>query len=532
LWIKKRSTQFGLSLILTAIGSLVLVASLNWLAATYNVKKDLTANKIHTLSDQSLKILGDLKEGIEITVWTTGLDRMSANVDMRRFLNNFESASKGKLKTNVKNPNEDRAAAARDNVKRDNVIVVKSASGRESRIENFNDSKGEEQVINSVIQALKGGRKLVCFVTGHGELSVDDSEAQGLSVLKSQLAGATYDVKEITTASVEKIEDACEVLVVAGPRGDLLDRESKLLSSWLTGGGRMIALLGPGTLPGWKRLVGEYGVQLRNDILIDPRVNPPIAIATKNFSQDIEIVKGFNRLAIFPETSSLEVETQDKPGRTVRTFISSESYTFAKAGGLKDLKSIRPGASDRKGPLPVAVLVRQAVAKMPTEVVPSSKKPPLKYVPPTTPPTAPADKQSRWTWPSLVESAHAQDHDHADHEDMLGGQDEEGDVKSLPLHAEGPKDVAKETALIVVSNHNFVMNSFVTQVGNLDLFLNSVNFLMRDQDLMGIRPREIRQASLELTPENLRQVYATVLLIAVIFLAMGVWARMRKSAVD
>lgn len=520
LWLKKRSTQFAIGLAITAVMSLVLLGTMNWLATTYNFKKDLTQNQFHTLSDQTRKIAEGLKENITIRIWSTGVDRMSSNMDMRRFLENYETAGKGKIKVEIKNPNEDRPGSAADNVKRDNVIIVRSASGREARVENFTDTKGEELLTNALVQAIKGRKKTICFLSGHGELDLNSAEAQGLSQLKTQLTSSTYEAKEVALATAEKLPDECEMLVVAGPRSEALEREMHMIRGYLSAGGKMMALMGPGVPAGWRKFAAEYGVSVRADVVIDPRVQPPIAIATKNFAQDVDIVHGFNRLVIFPETSSIEVSEKSVGNETVKTFISSESYTFAKAGDIKNLKSVRPAASDMRGPLPVAVLV--------TKPLSAPEAPPAPLSPKTHETKKPAPHALLKKF-SLVSEAYAAG---GEGDDPALEMDEAPATPGSEVPKDGPKAPKTEMSLIVVGNHNFAMNSFVAQMGNSDLFLNSVNFLMKDQDLIGIRPREIRQAALELSAESLRQVYATVLLIAGLFLVGGITATRRKNAID
>lgn len=303
--------------------------------------------------------------------------------------------------------------------------------------------------------------------------------------------------------------------MIAGPKGAPAERETTLLKDYLLAGGKAFVLLGPGTDAAWNRFTGEFGVEVRTDIIIDPRVQPPIAVATKNFSQDVDVVKSFNRLVIFPEASSLKVDAELKDKTlSVKPFISSEIYTYAKVGDLKAIKSIRQASGDLKGPLPLVVLVKKTISegnKMPdfTKGAPPNMMPPSKSA-------APGMKNGHGSFKfSLMNEAYAQS---SLSEEPPAGSTEEAKPQGKV-----------EMEFIVVGNHNFAGNSFVNQMGNMDFFLNSINFLLKDEDLIGIRPREIRQASLELTAENLRQVYATVLLIAGLFLVGGIRAGRRRS---
>jgi ABC-type uncharacterized transport system involved in gliding motility auxiliary subunit len=315
-WLKKRGTQWGLGLAITAIAAVAILGVLNWAAVTYNVKKDVTQNQFHSLSEQTKNLAAGLKEEITIRVWSTNVDRMSLNLDMRRFLENYRIAGNGKIKIDIQNPNENRPEAERDGVKRDNILVVRSSSGREARVETFNDSKGEEQLTNALIQATRGGRgrKTVCFLAGHGELSLASTGADGLSTVKGQLENSQYTTKETVLATEGKVPADCEALVIAGPKTEPVEQkdglnEIDLIKSYLATGGKVIALIGANSPDKWKQLGAEYGVKVRADLILDPRVRPPFAVATKNFAQDVDFVKSFDAMVILPESSSIEVGT-------------------------------------------------------------------------------------------------------------------------------------------------------------------------------------------------------------------------------
>ena len=76
-WIKARQTRYGAyAFVYTLVVIAVLVIG-NWLANDHNKSVDVTANKQYTLSDQTKKVLGNLKADINVYYFdtSTGYDR-------------------------------------------------------------------------------------------------------------------------------------------------------------------------------------------------------------------------------------------------------------------------------------------------------------------------------------------------------------------------------------------------------------------------------------------------------------------------
>lgn len=534
LWIRKRSTQFGLALILTAVGTFALMGVLNFVASKYNKTWDVTKNKVYSLNEQSLKILGDLKDEIEVRVWTQSLDRMSANVDMRRFLENYRLASGGKLTISVQNPNNDPMGSQKDNITRDNVIVVEAKSSqRQSRIDSFNESKAEEQLTNALIKVIKGERKrTVCFLSGHGQLGLNSTEPMGLSSFRDRLREFGYEPKETELITQDKVGSECEALITVGPQGDLSDTELERVQAYLAGGGKLLAFLGPGTKANWIKLVGEYGVELQKDVVFDQTVNPPIASLTNKFAQDVSITQGFDAGLLLFQTSTLKLPTSNSfRDGTVKAFVHTNDRAVALVGDLRNLnQAMLRGA--KKGPFIVGALASRPVPESakPEEAGKSKPAPkaPMEPVAPKTP--------TSWLRNLILPNAQAQGdagkgHDHHDHDGHdHGSVPGMGSMGQPALSVDGPKDVAKETTVIVMSSIGLAANNMIDRMGNTDFVMNSVSYLLKEEDVIGIRPRELRKAQLQLSNENVRQVISTVLIIAGLFLVGAIRASRRKNA--
>ena len=93
----------------------------------------------------------------------------------------------------------------------------------------------------------------------------------------------------------------------------------------------------------------------------------------------------------------------------------------------------------------------------------------------------------------------------------------------------------KSMRLAVIGDSDFVTNSYVTVLGNKDLFLNTINWLAERQELMSIRPKsESTTVSMLFLTENENRLvlWSAVIVEPLLILAIGIgvvlWRRMRR----
>lgn len=83
---------------------------------------------------------------------------------------------------------------------------------------------------------------------------------------------------------------------------------------------------------------------------------------------------------------------------------------------------------------------------------------------------------------------------------------------------------------VAVGSSSWVANSYLRLAGNRDLFLNMMNWLSADEDLISIRPKEPEDRRLTMTANQMRLAfYSSVLAIPLLILASGlsVWWKRR-----
>src|SRR2546422_9066625 len=65
-WLKKRQTKYGAYVAVYVLVVLLIIGAANYLADRYNKTYDATSNKIFSLSDQTKKVVSNLKQDVKI----------------------------------------------------------------------------------------------------------------------------------------------------------------------------------------------------------------------------------------------------------------------------------------------------------------------------------------------------------------------------------------------------------------------------------------------------------------------------------
>src|SRR5271154_7119076 len=268
-WIQTRQTKYAAYATVYILVILAVLVLANFFANRYNKSYDATANKRFTLSDQTKKVVGDLKQDVTISYF----DRSSGMQGAKDLLDRYQNLSP-KVKIQyvdlLKNPTLARA----ENVTREGEAVIAVGSRRE-------DAKtfDEEGVTGALIRALKGGEREVCVVSGHGEHRLDDSsQNDGFSGFQNIVTRDNYKVQSINLQQKAEVPADCTMLVVAGPTGDYIQPEVDAIKKSVEAGGRALFMLAPPLKLGRKQisdnqalsdLLASWGVTADKNLLLD-----------------------------------------------------------------------------------------------------------------------------------------------------------------------------------------------------------------------------------------------------------------------
>ena len=232
--VSARQARFGATASLYTIVVIAALVLINWLGNRYNKTYDTTSNKRFTLSQETIKVVRNLKQPVTISYF----DKASGFAQAKAMLDRYANLS-SKVHVNYVDYQKQPTLARSYGVRYAGTAFVEIGSRRE-------EAKGltEEGLTGAFLKDLKGVRK-VCFVSGSQEHALDGTDANGLSQFKTLLERDNYQAQSVTLLDKTTVPSECNVLVVAGPSADYTANEVSALKSYVEGGGRALFLLDP-----------------------------------------------------------------------------------------------------------------------------------------------------------------------------------------------------------------------------------------------------------------------------------------------
>jgi len=448
-FLKTRQTRYTAYAGTYIIVILAVLGVVNFLANRYSKSYDSTSNKQFSLSDQTIKVVGNLKSDVKLTYF----DESTRFPQARDLLDRYTALSP-KLKVDfidpVKKPQQAKAAGFR----RDVMILVNSGARQEEA-----KSLTEEEVTGALIRSLKTGERTACFVNAANEHSIDDTAPTGYSQMKDLLVGDNYKTRAIDfkaaaadptkplaigqapAAGAVEVPKDCLTLVVGGPQLAYPPPIVAAIKKYVEGGGHALFMLDSvmklgrdepaAENPELLAMLAEWGVTPNKDLVLDlsgignmfgagPEIPMIIAYEAHAITRPLARV-----VTAFPVPRSLEVKSGGK-GTAEKLFGTTEdsiSVTEIGANGAIDPKK------GKKGPFTLAAA---------------------------------------------------------------------GTVQGTPAGR-----------FVVVGTSQWVENRALgsRRLGNRDLFMNMINWLSADEDLISIRPKSAEDRPLNMTTQKLNLVF-------------------------
>ncbi len=344
---------------LIAFFTIIVIANM-WAYAAPVEDLDFTEDLQHTLAPETLDTLRLLREPVHAIAFYT-----QESTQIRDLLENMENSSNGKFDFEFVNPDTNPARALQYEVTSDRTIVLVMGDRRESVT-----YPTEQAIVNALMRLMNPGERIVYFLTGHGEHSLEATDEAGLSRLQSTLIGKNYVLRTLNLLAENRIPADAQALVIAGPTQTLSAEEVDLIAQYLEQGGSLILLsespLSTGNTdqadPLAAYLAANWNIGLNNDIVIDPSLDQVLIAVSASYG-DHPIVQNIQTTnTYYPVARSLTIGSETADVQTT-TLVS----TVNRAWGETNLAEIDQGylqfnaGADTPGPL-----VLGAVSENPT----------------------------------------------------------------------------------------------------------------------------------------------------------------------
>ncbi|MBM3312043.1 MAG: hypothetical protein FJY80_11100, partial [Candidatus Aminicenantes bacterium] len=299
--LKRKSFLYSSNLLLLIAVVLAILVVLNYLGARHHKRLDFTQAKVHSLSDQSIKVVKSLKADIVVKCFFT-----EGNMGRRRMedLLKIYAYHSPRVKVEFIDPDKNPGLLKRYEITTDGTTIIE-AGDKDTRV----TATAEEDLTNAIVKVTREKKKVIYFLEGHGELSTEASDENGLSFVKDELVKLSYEVKKLTLALAETFPKDCAALVVPGPKKDLLPAELETVHKYLEDGGRVYFMADPDAAPGLPAVLEQYGFKLQNDIIIDqPSIfGGDYLMPVMSGIEYHEITKNFRYATIYPLARSVDV---------------------------------------------------------------------------------------------------------------------------------------------------------------------------------------------------------------------------------
>jgi ABC-type uncharacterized transport system involved in gliding motility auxiliary subunit len=470
-----RRTRFGgnaLILTISVIGALVVV---NYLSHLRYWMFDLTANSQYSISRQTMQILDDLDdqdEALRLTAVMSSLDQMTVE-DLEQLIDKYRART-GKIEYQLIDPDVDPLAV----FELANRIDEEPTALRRLLVAEMGDEDelvysgfDEQAVTEAIVKVMRPGNRRVLFTTGHGEYDPDVAGERSYNQIKLQLEREGYTVETVNLKTMTETlsADTINTIVAAGPQRPFLAEEVSRLDDYMAEGGALMVMLDSPLLG-----TDETGLE---ELLApwDIQLQDDIVLQQSVFgSLSPTVIAGGDDYAFHTITKDLTDLGVD---------------------------SVFPGSRSLLSGTPVTTTL------MATEFV--------------------SVDGAVWGETNLeaLEQGEAQPDEIEDNMPPL----------ALAIAAEDTAEDGARGRLVVFGSSGIVADGLLQQfppgtMANFDLFLNAVNWLAQEEELISIRPTEPDDRPVE--PLDKRgqylMLFTTVLLAPLVVLSAGAWIYWRR----
>ena len=359
-----RAARYGVNTAVMVILLVGVITFVELVSYRHSARADLTQNKRHSLSPQTIQLLRSLKSDVNAVAFFRS-DQPGKRVAEDLF-KQYARYSNGKFTWRVADPDREPGLARRYGIENYGTIVLET----KQKSEKVTDAE-EEKVTNGLVKVTREGKRTIYVVQGHGEHDITNTDRAGFSEVKGAMERANYDVKPLALAREGKIPDDATIVAIPGPRNDLFPPEMDALDAYVGKGGKLFVMVNPFQNEGFKKYLLKWGIELGDNLIVEPNpigrlfgIGPEVPIVQQYESHAItRDLAGVSTL--FPLTRTVTPAKTPPTGVTVQALAKTSPQSW----GETDREGLQRGVAnpdpqDPKGPLSVAVVATKDKARI------------------------------------------------------------------------------------------------------------------------------------------------------------------------
>ncbi|MBK6916868.1 MAG: Gldg family protein [Deltaproteobacteria bacterium] len=377
----------------------IVVVHVAWWGARHATRDDWTGGQVYALSERAREQLEGIAQPVEVRTMIPplgggGRPNPLAG-ELREVLRRMAEVSP-QLRVTEIDPDRDRQEAeqlvaqyglsGRDLA--DGVVLVQSGVGTAlrrtqimpdelvvwatgadvqqtgPRVEEF---RGEEALLGAFAQVQDARETHACVTQGHGEPAIDGLEPYGGIAHFADLLRARDIEVQIADLDGHDGLASCDLVIVAGPSGQLPVAHVDAITRYADGGGDLLVLAGAVMLPGQDRLarhgleplLARWGLALGERVVVDPHAmpggTPLLAFTLVEGWGDHPIVRALvGRAASLMLVRELELGASEGEPPVALLSVGEDGWAESDLAGLARGVVPERGPGDREGPVVVA----------------------------------------------------------------------------------------------------------------------------------------------------------------------------------
>ncbi|MBM4255644.1 MAG: hypothetical protein FJ147_07080 [Deltaproteobacteria bacterium] len=455
----ERSTKYGAQAVLYSLIFFGVLILINYIAAKNPRRFDMTKSGIFSVAPQTQSVLQKLDKPLEVNAFVEA----GSDPALRELLSSYRYIS---TNVNFKLIDPDKQPDLAEKFQVTNIPAVHLQYGDRT---NVVTKLSEEELTNGIIKITRAEKKVIYFLSGHGEPDISDlQEPRGYGQLKTALDNESYEVKSLVLSTDTAVPDDANLLVVAGADRSLQEHEVKAIDTYLKKGKHGLFLLSPRVTPELTSYLEQWGIKVGNDVIVDEQIQLmkgrtfTLSPFVTSYGQHPITAEFVRRTAIttYGMSRSVEAHADGKPGITPVNLAQTGPNAWAETDldNLFQNQTVKLEEADRKGPISLAVATT-------------------------------------------------------------------ANLKDIGVEQEGT------TRIVAFGNAFFANNQYLGQYFNRDLLLNAINWLVGEEGLVSIRARTMQASRVQLTQEQGTLIfYLSVLILPELLLILGLAVWWRRSS--